>query len=182
MQRFQTICRGSIPSSLPCWIWLSRRAARRLLAEVIAWKSPVKCRFRSSIGTTCAYPPPAAPPLIPKHGPRDGSLNAMTALFPSLPNASPRPTLVVVFPSPAGVGLIAVTRISFPSFLSETRRISSSESFALYFPYNSRSSSGMSSFAATSRICTIWASCAISISLFIMSPPFRRQSGFVCFI
>ena len=59
-----------------------------------------KCRFRSSIGTTCAYPPPAAPPLIPKHGPRDGSLNAMTALFPSLPNASPRPTLVVVFPSP----------------------------------------------------------------------------------
>ena len=29
------------------------------------------------------------------------------------------PTVVVVFPSPAGVGLIAVTRISFPSFLSD---------------------------------------------------------------
>ena len=29
--------------------------------------------------------------------------------------ASPRPTVVVVLPSPAGVGLIAVTRISFPS-------------------------------------------------------------------
>ena len=31
----------------------------------------------------------------------------MTAFFPSFPNACPRPTLVVVLPSPAGVGLIA---------------------------------------------------------------------------
>ena len=30
-------------------------------------------------------------------------------------SASPRPTVVVVLPSPAGVGLIAVTRISLPS-------------------------------------------------------------------
>jgi hypothetical protein len=28
---------------------------------------------------------------------------------------SPRPTVMVVFPSPAGVGFIAVTRISLPA-------------------------------------------------------------------
>mmetsp|Transcript_3120 Transcript_3120/g.9608 ORF Transcript_3120/g.9608 Transcript_3120/m.9608 type:complete len:345 (-) Transcript_3120:385-1419(-) len=44
-------------------------AASRLLAAVIAWMSPVKCRLNTSIGTTCAYPPPAAPPLMPNVGP-----------------------------------------------------------------------------------------------------------------
>ena len=29
-------------------------ADKRLWAEVMAWKSPVKCRLISSIGTTCA--------------------------------------------------------------------------------------------------------------------------------
>ena len=48
------------------------------------------------MGTTWAYPPPAAPPLIPKQGPRDGSLRAMMAFFPILPKASPSPTVVVV--------------------------------------------------------------------------------------
>jgi hypothetical protein len=33
-------------------------------------------------------------------------------------SASVRPTVVVVLPSPAGVGEIAVTRISLPFFLS----------------------------------------------------------------
>ncbi len=53
-QRFQTIFLVSIRSMFPCWMWLSKRAANRLFAEVMAWKSPVKCRFRSSIGTTWA--------------------------------------------------------------------------------------------------------------------------------
>ena len=44
-------------------------------------------------------PPPAAPPLIPKHGPRDGSRRAQIVFFPSLFNAWDTPTLVVVFPS-----------------------------------------------------------------------------------
>ena len=35
----------------------------------------------------------------------------MTASFPICLSASPKPTVVVVFPSPAGVGLIAVTKI-----------------------------------------------------------------------
>ena len=118
--RFHRICLVSISNALPCWIWLSISAARRLLAEVMAWKSPVKWRFKSSIGTTWAYPPPAAPPLIPKHGPKDGSRRAIRVFFPRRVNASPSPTLVVVFPSPAGVGLIAVTNTSFPSGRSFT--------------------------------------------------------------
>ena len=70
----------------------------------------------SSIGTTCANPPPAAPPFTPNTGPRDGSLSAMQAFLPILFRASPKPTVVVDFPSPAGVGLMAVTSISLPSF------------------------------------------------------------------
>ena len=35
--------------------------------EIAQEAKMVKCRFKSSIGTTCAYPPPAAPPFMPKH-------------------------------------------------------------------------------------------------------------------
>ena len=133
-QRFQTICLVSILNSFPWWIWLSSNAANKLFAEVMAWKSPVKWRFKSSIGTTWAYPPPAAPPLIPKHGPRDGSRRAMMAFLFILPKASPSPTVVVVFPSPAGVGFMAVTRTSFPSGLPLTFCWYSSDNFALYLP------------------------------------------------
>ena len=133
-QRFQTTRFVSMRSALPWWIWLSNIAASRLFADVIAWKSPVKCRFKSSIGTTWAYPPPAAPPLIPKHGPKDGSLNAATAFLPIWQRASVSPILIVVFPSPAGVGLIAVTRINLPSSFFSSAFAASSEIFALYFP------------------------------------------------
>ena len=37
-------------------------AATRLLAAEIACISPVRCKLNSSIGITCEYPPPAAPP------------------------------------------------------------------------------------------------------------------------
>src|SRR5436190_15076182 len=53
-QRRHEIESGSMPSSLPCSRLASSRAARRLLAAPIAWMSPVKWRFRSSIGTTWA--------------------------------------------------------------------------------------------------------------------------------
>ena len=102
---------------LPWKMWLSIIAASKLLAAPIAWKSPVKCKLISSIGTTWAYPPPAAPPLIPKTGPKEGSLKATTVFFPSFFRLSAKPIVVVVFPSPAGVGLMAVTRISLPFFL-----------------------------------------------------------------
>ena len=148
-------------------MWLSSIAANKLLADVIAWKSPVKWRFKSSIGTTCEYPPPAAPPLIPKQGPRDGSLSAITAFLFNWPKACPKPTVIVVFPSPAGVGLIAVTSTSFPSSLSFILFQYSFEIFALYLPYNSKSSSVNPIFAVTSLIGSIVASCAIWISVFI---------------
>ena len=47
-------------------------------------------------------------------GPSDGSRSASIALRPIRLSASASPTEVVVLPSPAGVGLIAVTRISLP--------------------------------------------------------------------
>ena len=56
-------------------------------------------------------PPPAAPPLIPKTGPKEGSRRTTTAFFPNLFNPSFNPIEVVVFPSPAGVGVMAVTRM-----------------------------------------------------------------------
>ena len=86
------------------------------------------------MGTAWAYPPPAAPPLMPNTGPREGSRRAMTAFFPIRAIASPRPMEVVVFPSPAGVGLMAVTRISLPSGRSRTEERNASEILALYFP------------------------------------------------
>ena len=55
---------------------------------------------------------------MPKTGPSEGSLSAATAFLPSLLIACERPIETVVFPSPAGVGLTAVTKTSFPSSLS----------------------------------------------------------------
>ena len=73
------------------------------------------------MGTTWAYPPPAAPPFTPNTGPRDGSRRHKSTFLSSRFSASASPTLVVVLPSPAGVGLMAVTRISFP-FRGRPRR------------------------------------------------------------
>jgi hypothetical protein len=57
--------------------------------------------------------------------------DASTALVPSVRRACASPTLTVLFPSPAGVGEIAVTRTSLPL---AGRVASSSGSFALYLP------------------------------------------------
>ena len=79
--------------------------------------SPVKCKFISSIGAICTFPPPVAPPFIPKTGPREGSLNASIDFLPIFRNPSAIAIETVVFPSPNGVGEIAVTKINFPLFL-----------------------------------------------------------------
>ena len=134
MTRRQVIRRGSMSSALPQWIWLSIIAASRLWALVIAWKSPVKWRFMSSIGMTCACPPPAAPPFMPKFGPSEASRMQTVARWPMRFSASPRPTVVVVLPSPAGVGLIAVTRTSFPSGRCRRPSMKSREILALSWP------------------------------------------------
>ena len=80
-----------------------------LFAAAMAWKSPVKCRFRSSIGTTWVSPPPAAPPLMPKIGPSDGSRRHSTGRLPMWPSPWVSETDVVVLPSPAFVGVMAET-------------------------------------------------------------------------
>ena len=115
-------------------MWLSIQAEIKLCAAPIAWISPVKWRLISSIGTTCDIPPPAAPPFIPKTGPSDGSLNAAIDLYPSLFNAWVSPTVTVDFPSPGGVGVTAVIKINFPSFLSAFLFKTSRLTLALYFP------------------------------------------------
>ena len=100
----------------------------------MACMSPVKCKFISSIGATCAYPPPVAPPLTPNTGPRDGSLNASTDFFPIFDSPSASPIDIVVFPSPNGVGFTAVTSINFPFLFPFIFSNILSEIFALYFP------------------------------------------------
>jgi len=59
-------------------------------------------------------PPPTAPPFKPKTGPKDGSLNAPNAFTPILFNPSIKPIVHVVLPSPAFVGVIAVTKTNLP--------------------------------------------------------------------
>jgi hypothetical protein len=52
--------------------------------------------------------------LHAEDGPSDGSRRQSIAFLPMWLSASVRPTVVVVLPSPAGVGVIAVTRMSLP--------------------------------------------------------------------
>ena len=120
-----------------------------------AWMSPVKWRLMSSMGMTWLYPPPAAPPLTPKLGPSDGSRMAKLTFCPSFASAWESPTVVVVFPSPAGVGVMAVTSTSFPSGLSLTRSHTEGVTLALYFPYSSSSSSVIPSFDAISTMVSV---------------------------
>ena len=129
----------------------------------------MKCKFICSIGTTCANPPPAAPPFIPNEGPRLGSLKQTIDFLPILFKPSLKPTEVVVFPSPAGVGVIAVTNISFPSGLFFNVSKYSKLILAICLPIglNAKVSSGTSTLAKISLIGSILASLAIWISDFI---------------
>ena len=68
----------------------------------------------SSIGATCAWPPPVAPPFMPKHGPSEGSRRQIIVRLPAAFSASPSPIVVVVLPSPAGVGLMPDTSTKRP--------------------------------------------------------------------
>lgn len=76
---------------------MSIAAASKLFAAVTACISPVRCRLNSSMGTTCAYPPPAAPPLMPKVGPWDGwRMQANVGRERVAPSACARPNVVAV--------------------------------------------------------------------------------------
>ena len=143
----------------------------RLFAAPTAWMSPVKCRLMSSIGSTCACPPPVAPPLTPITGPSDGSRRQTIAFRPSRLIASERPIVVVVLPSPAGVGVIAVTRMTLPCLSKRGLSIASNEILALYFPYGSRSDAFRPSFAAIVVMFFSFAFWASSRSVFMKCLP-----------
>ena len=132
--RFQPTRRASILCGLPCRIDASSSAASRLLAAPIAWMSPVKWRFRSSIGTTWVMPPPAAPPLMPNTGPSEGSRRHRSGSLPICPRPWVSPTAVVVLPSPAFVGVTPATQTILPSGASFMRSSTSSDTFALKRP------------------------------------------------
>ncbi len=126
-------CSSVAPDS--CSIRASIAAARRLFAAVMAWMSPVRCRLKSSMGITWLYPPPAAPPLIPNVGPWLGwRMQVITLFCRWAPRAWLKPTVVVVLPSPKGVGVMAVTSTYFPFGWSFKRSRISSLTFALKGP------------------------------------------------
>ena len=112
---------------------------------------------------------------MPKHGPRLGSLKQIIAFLPIWFKPSTRPTLVVVLPSPAGVGEMAVTKINLP-FLWSFNCSGMIERFtlALYLPYCSKYLSAIPNLAAIASIGLISASLAMSISVFTKKyyPPY----------
>ena len=108
-----------------------------------------------------------APPFIPKQGPSDGSRRQIAVRLPIRFKASPRPTVVVVLPSPPGVGLIEVTRISFPSGLPWSESMNSPETLALSWPNGRTCSLGIPSLAPTSWMGWAFARRAISMSVMV---------------
>ncbi|MBF8289963.1 MAG: hypothetical protein HW391_931 [Chloroflexi bacterium] len=119
----------------------------------MAWTSPVRWRLKSSIGITWLWPPPAAPPLIPNTGPRLGWRMQTAALRPIRLRPWARPTVVVLLPSPRGVGLMAVTTTYLPRGRSaSSRSIAERRILALVKPYGSTSSSRSPRSRATSMI------------------------------
>src|SRR5882672_927373 len=103
---------------------------------------------------------------MPKTGPSDGSRRHNSAFAPMRARPSASPTEVVVLPSPAGVGDIAVTRISFPAGRCWMDRTKRSAIFALKRPYGSRNCSSIASRScASSRSGRSFAAWAISMSV-----------------
>ena len=161
-----------MPSRLPWYRWLSIIAASRLWAAVTACMSPVRCRLSTSIGTTWLYPPPAAPPLIPNVGPIEGCRIVTVARLPICRKPCPSPTVVVVLPSPSGVGVIAETTTYFAVGRSASSSIAAGLTFTTSSPYGSSRWRGIPISAATSSSGLSAAPRAISRSLGkAMTPP-----------
>src|SRR3989304_5829244 len=74
-----------------------------------------------SVRTATLSPPPAAPPVTFIVGPREGCLMVAITFFPFFPSPWVRPIVVVDFPSPSGVGVMAVTSTYLPFGLSARR-------------------------------------------------------------
>ena len=86
----------------------------RLWALVILSMSPVSPMEKVVRGMHWASPPPAAEPLMLKVGPPEGWRMAPETRRPRLASPWMSPMVVVVFPSPSGVGVMAVTSTYFP--------------------------------------------------------------------
>src|SRR5271154_6721609 len=116
---------------------------------------------------------------MPKLGPSEGSRRQMIVFLPMRLSASPRPMVVVVLPSPAGVGLIAVTRMSFPLGRFERLSRKSYSSLAMKRPNGCKADSGAPIFAAISAIGFRRAARAISMSDRMNDPlpQFRRRTA-----
>ena len=66
------------------------------------------------MGSTCACPPPAAPPFIPNTGPIEGSRKTTVHCLPNACRPRAILTVVTVLPLPVLVGDIEVTNINLP--------------------------------------------------------------------
>src|SRR5688500_15812730 len=108
---------------------------------------------------------------MPKTGPIDGSRRHSITSLPIFPMPCASEIDVVVFPSPAFVGVIAVVMTSLPSGRSASRSRIERDTLALERPYCSSSLSRIPASAATSVIGRSTASCAICSPLFTASPP-----------
>src|SRR3989442_15658721 len=89
---------------------------------------------------------------MPNVGPIEGWRMATIAGRPMCESAWPRPTVVVVLPSPSGVGVIAETTTYLAWGRPLSSSIASSLIFATSFPYGSRRCGPMPILAATSGI------------------------------
>jgi hypothetical protein len=82
---------------------------------------------RRDLGAAAA----GCPTLTPKTGPSEGSRSATIERRPMRRKPSASPTVVVDLPSPAGVGVMAVTSTSLPSGRSASRAIAGKPTLAL---------------------------------------------------
>ena len=87
---------------------------------------------------------------MPNVGPIDGWRTVTTERLPMWRIAWPSPTVVVVLPSPSGVGVIAVTTTYFARGRPASSSIASRRTFARLDPYGSRRCSPMPISAAIS--------------------------------
>ena len=95
-------------------MWLSISAAEQVVGAAdgveVAGEVQVDVFHRHHLGIAAA----GGAALDAEAGAEGRLAQADIAFLPMALSASVRPTVVVVLPSPAGVGVIAVTRISLP--------------------------------------------------------------------
>ena len=104
-QRFQVIFFHINPQGVALLNMVVQHGGQQIVGRANGVKVPGKMQVDvlhgHHLGIAAAGSPP---PLSPNTGPREGSRRATTDFLPSFRRPSARPTVVVVFPSPAGGG------------------------------------------------------------------------------